>query len=143
MTSPFVSSIYLWDFKLWENMRDSIAPLSFWLELTSRCNNNCRHCYGNLPSVDSAVKEKEITLEEIEQIADEAASMGCLGVLMTGGEPMIREDFFDIYRYLKKKGLLITIFTNGTQITEEHIALFKSSPPWKIDHRLRSDQRDL
>jgi MoaA/NifB/PqqE/SkfB family radical SAM enzyme len=133
MSGTFVSSASLWDFKLWEKVQHNKAPLSFWLEVTSRCNNNCRQCYGNLPAGDCFSSKNELSLKEIERIADEAVSMGCLSVLITGGEPLLRKDFSDIYRYLKEKGFLITIFTNATLITEEHIELFKMYPPWQLE----------
>jgi radical SAM protein with 4Fe4S-binding SPASM domain len=133
MSGTFVSSASLWDFKLWEKVQHSKAPLSFWLEVTSRCNNNCRQCYANLSERDRGAMEKEISLEEIKKIVDEAVSMGCIGALMTGGEPLLRKDFPEIYRYLKEKGLLITLFTNAILITEEHVELFRRYPPWNLE----------
>jgi len=47
-------------------------------------------------------------------ILDEVADAGCLWLLITGGEPLLRPDFRDIYMYAKRKGFLITLFTNGT-----------------------------
>jgi len=44
--------------------------------------------------------------------------MDCLWILFTGGEPLLRPDFLEIYTYAKKKGLLVTIFTNGTLIDD-------------------------
>jgi radical SAM protein with 4Fe4S-binding SPASM domain len=133
MNETFISSASLWDFKLWEKIQNNRAPLSFWLEVTSRCNNNCRQCYANLSEKDQAAMKKEISLEEIKKIVDEAVSMGCMGAIMTGGEPLLRKDFPDIYRYLKEKGLLITLFTNATLITEEHVDLFRRYPPWNLE----------
>jgi radical SAM protein with 4Fe4S-binding SPASM domain len=56
-----------------------------------------------------------------------------LWCLITGGEPLLRSDFFDIYLYLKKKGLLISVFTNATLITDEHVEFFKKYPPRDIE----------
>ena len=72
-------------------------PLEGHLDLTYRCNNNCRHCYINLPANDKEAKGKELSLEEISAIANEAVSMGAVWCLITGGEPLLREDFADIY----------------------------------------------
>lgn len=105
----------------------------FDLELTARCNNNCRHCYINLPAEDRVAKDKELSFEEIKEIVDEAISLGILFCLLTGGEPLLREDFFDIYLYLKRKGLLVSVFTNATLVTEEHVKLFKKYPPRDIE----------
>lgn len=133
MSNPYTSEIPLPKFSMWEKMQDKRALVSFDLEITARCNNNCRHCYIRLPAADSIAKNKEISLKQIEKIADEAISLGALWCLITGGEPLLRQDFFDIYLALKKKGLLISVFTNATLITKEHIDLFKKYPPRDIE----------
>jgi radical SAM protein with 4Fe4S-binding SPASM domain len=106
---------------------------SFDLEVTARCNNNCRHCYINLPAQDKEAKKEELSFSDIKNIADEAVSLGALWCLITGGEPLLREDFFDIYFYLKKKGILISVFTNAALINLKHIRLFKKYPPRDIE----------
>src|SRR4030042_1207561 len=87
-------------------------PLDVSLELTYRCNNRCVHCYCNLPSNNTKALEEELTTEEIKKILNELSSMGSLWLLITGGEPILRNDFAEIYLYAKKKGFLITLFTN-------------------------------
>lgn len=133
MSESFVSGADLHDLSLWKKQKARRGLISFDLEVTARCNNNCRHCYINLPAEDRVAKEKELSLEEIKEIADEAVSLGALWCLITGGEPLLREDFFDIYLCLKKKGLLLSLFTNGTLVTEEHVRLFKRYPPRDIE----------
>ncbi len=103
------------------------------LELTARCNNACSHCYINLPEDDVEAMKSELSFEEIKKIVDEAVSLGALWFLISGGEPLLRKDFSDIYMYLKKKGALITIYTNAALITNEHIKLFKKYPPRGIE----------
>jgi len=114
-------------------MREGRHLVSFDLEITARCNNNCRHCCIGLPVTDNIARNKEISLDQIEKIADEAIFLGALWCLITGGEPLLREDFFDIYLGLKKKGLLLSVFTNATLITKEHIDFFKRYPPRDIE----------
>jgi radical SAM protein with 4Fe4S-binding SPASM domain len=63
--------------------------------------------------------EHILSCQEWFHILDEIAAEGCLWLLITGGEPLLRTDFLDIYTYVKKKGILITLFTNGTLITPE------------------------
>jgi radical SAM protein with 4Fe4S-binding SPASM domain len=133
MSEAYVSSVDLHDFPLWKKMRGKKALISFDLEITARCNNNCRHCYINLPAGDKEAKKKEISLEEIKEIGNEAVSLGAVWCLLTGGEPLLREDFTHIYLSLKKKGLLISVFTNATLVTKEHIKLFKEYPPRDIE----------
>jgi radical SAM protein with 4Fe4S-binding SPASM domain len=66
---------------------------------------------------DQAARRSELTYEEHCRIVDEITEAGCLWLLYTGGEIFARRDFLDIYTYAKQKGLIITLFTNGTLIT--------------------------
>jgi radical SAM protein with 4Fe4S-binding SPASM domain len=120
-------------FSLWDKLIAKRAPLSFDIEITARCNMNCAHCYINLPTGDKKAQAGELTAAEILAIASEAAGMGAVWCLITGGEPLLREDFPDIYMELKRLGLLVSVFTNATLINEENIALFKKYPPRDIE----------
>jgi radical SAM protein with 4Fe4S-binding SPASM domain len=133
MRKKYSSSVPLQDFSLWEKMAANRVPFSFDLEITARCNNDCRHCYINLPAGDEQAKKQELSLEEITDIADQAVSLGAFWCLLTGGEPLLRDDFFDIYHALKKRGLLISVFTNAALLTKKHIELFKKYPPRDIE----------
>jgi len=128
-----VSSIEIQDFVLWKKLEARRTLYSFDLELTARCNLNCRHCYINLPAGDEAARAKELSLEEIGSIADQAIELGALWCLLTGGEPLLRPDFAEIYMMLKRKGLLVSLFTNATLIRPEHVALLKKYPPRDIE----------
>jgi len=66
-------------------------------------------------------------------ITDQAVDLGSLWCLITGGEPLLRADFSEIYLLLKKKGLLLSVYTNACLITDEHISLFKNFPPREIE----------
>ncbi len=92
-------------------------PVEGIIEVTRRCPMNCLHCYNNLPLGDAAARAGELSYEEHCRILDEISEAGCLWLLYTGGEIFARRDFLAIYTYAKKKGLLITLFTNGTLIT--------------------------
>ena len=128
-----LSTIEIQDFPLWTKMKEKRKLFSFDLEITARCNNDCRHCYINLPASDQEARSKELTLQEINSIADQAVALGAVWVLLSGGEPLLREDFEEIYMLLKRKGLLVSLFTNATLIRDEHIALFKKYPPRDIE----------
>jgi len=99
------------------------------IELTERCNNNCIHCCINLPADDVAAQEKELSTQEVMEILKEAVSLGCMTVRFTGGEPLLRDDFKEIYVFARKIGLRVIIFTNATLISPEHAELFSSIPP--------------
>lgn len=99
------------------------------VELTERCNNNCLHCYINKPANDAVASNQEMSFDIIQKILEEAACLGCLHIRLTGGEPLLRDDFEDIYLYAKKIGYKIKIFTNGTRITPQLAQMFKKIPP--------------
>ena len=104
-------------------------PLTGQIELTCKCNLNCVHCYCK----GSEEKNKELTTKEWKKIIDEIYKEGCLQLTFSGGEPLVRDDFLDIYSYAKAKGFLITIFTNGCLLTKEIIDCLKKSPPLSIE----------
>lgn len=133
MSQDPVSQTLLSKLRLLERRKKERNPICLYFELTARCNNNCRHCCINLSSQDMQALKKELSFSEIRRIADEAVSLGSLLCLITGGEPLLREDFFDIYLYLKKKGFLIGIFTNATLITKKHVNLLQKYPPFNIE----------
>lgn len=133
MKNQFTKSLPLPEFSLWQKLKSGRKLISFDLEITARCNNNCRHCYINLPARDAHAKSKELKFSQIKDIVDQAADLGALWCLITGGEPLLRKDFFDIYLYIKKKGLLVSVFTNAALITKEHIGIFKKYPPRDIE----------
>ncbi len=133
MNESYLASVPLPEFSLWEKMKNKRPIVSFNLEITTRCNNNCRHCYINLPAGDKNAKERELSVDKIEEIAEQAVSLGALWCLITGGEPLLRPDFEKIYLTLKKLGLLVSVFTNATLIKKEHIALFRKYPPRDIE----------
>lgn len=103
------------------------------LEVTARCNNGCAHCYINLPAADHNAADREMTVAEIGGIADQAVKLGAIWCLITGGEPLLRKDFEEIYLLLRRKGLLVSVFTNATLVTGKHIALFEKYPPRDIE----------
>jgi MoaA/NifB/PqqE/SkfB family radical SAM enzyme len=112
---------------LWKGRR----PLLTWLdiELTERCNNDCVHCSINRPSGDSEARRREMGTAEIQRLLESAAGLGCLSVRLTGGEPLLRDDFADIYLFARKLGLRTMIFTNATLITPKLADLLARVPP--------------
>jgi radical SAM protein with 4Fe4S-binding SPASM domain len=118
---------------LWDAMRGGRSTISFTIELTPRCNNNCRHCYVNLPANDREAMRNELPASRIMDIAGQAAGAGAIWCVLTGGEPLLRADFKDIYLGLKKKGLLVSVLTNGTLVNERYADLFKKYPPRDLE----------
>jgi MoaA/NifB/PqqE/SkfB family radical SAM enzyme len=133
MSENFSSVVSFSTSNIWKNLLRKHLPLSFELEVTARCNNSCRHCYINLPAGDEEAKAKELSSNEIRNIAADAVSMGASWCSITGGEPLLRDDFLEIYQSLKRLGLLVTVFTNGCLITDEHVDVFRRYPPVVVE----------
>ncbi len=131
--SRFVERSRMPDFALWKKVEGRRVPLFFTLELTARCNNDCRHCYINLPAGDSVARRGEMSLTDIDDIAWQAADLGALWCLVTGGEPLLRPDFADIYLALRKRGLLLSLFTNACLVTPKIVHLLREHPPRDIE----------
>ena len=102
------------------------------LELTYRCNQACCHCYCNR-GINDARQADELTTQEVKNILNEASDAGCLWLLLTGGEVLVREDFGEIYLHAIKKGMLVQVFTNATLIDETVARRFAEFPSLGID----------
>lgn len=102
------------------------------IELTYGCNLHCVHCYTDCYNHPDLIK-REMSYEQVVHILDQLHDVGVLWVCFTGGEIFVRKDFFTIYAYAKEKGFLITLFTNGTLITEAIADYLKEHPPFCIE----------
>lgn len=94
-------------------------PISATLELTERCNYNCIQCFINKIANDPLAIQKEMTTTQVKGLIDQLAEAGTLFLLITGGEPFLRSDFIEIFKYSRMKGLLVTLFSNGSMLTPE------------------------
>ena len=103
-------------------------PISGTFELTQRCNFNCDMCYVH----DANKKADPLTAEQWLDLGRQAQKAGTVFLLLTGGEPLIRNDFDEIYLGLVKMGFLISINSNGSLI-DRHIELFKKYPPIRFN----------
>ncbi len=116
-------------FPVIKNTRHKTGGTTLVIELTERCNNNCIHCYINLPADDEKAKNRELSTDEIFSILKEAVDIGYLGVWFTGGEPLLREDFIEVYLFARRLGMYVIIFTNATLITPKIADILKKVPP--------------
>jgi len=131
-----------WSLGVHQKLSGKRIPLGGSIEVTQRCNNNCVHCYNNLAAGDQDARGKELTFDEHCRIIDEIAGFGCLWLLFTGGEIFLRKDFLDIYTYAKQKGLIITLFTNGTLITPGIADYLSQFPPFSIEITLYGNAKE-
>ncbi len=112
-------------------------PLSGQLEFTYRCNFNCIHCYCK----GSEDKARELTTEEWKKVLDTLGQEGCLFLTLTGGDPLARKDFLEIYSYAREKGFIITLFTTGYTLTEKLVDYLAKFPPNSIEITLNGITR--
>ena len=118
------------------------VPVEVSIEVTRRCPLQCLHCYNNLPMGDAQARAQELTLEEHCQLLDDLVAAGTLWILYTGGEIFGRKDFLDIYTEAKKRGFLITLFTNGTLITPRIADYLAEWRPFAIEITLYGATRE-
>lgn len=109
------------------------VPLAGSLELTRRCNLRCVHCYLGPQERVHREAGREMTTAQVLSILDQVVEAGCFRLLITGGEPLLRSDFAEVYRYAKLAGLDVTVFTNGTPVTDRYIELFQELPPRMVE----------
>lgn len=109
------------------------VPVSGLLELTSRCNLRCVHCYLGPQEHHWARRHQEPGLERLLAIIDEIVDAGCLYLGITGGDPMIHEHFTAVYRHAREKGLIVTVLCNGILVRDEILELFREYPPASVE----------
>ena len=104
-------------------------PIAGTFELTARCNFNCPMCYVHLTQEQVDAAGKELTAQQWLDIAREARDRGMIFALLTGGEPLVRKDFFEIYKGMKELGLVISVNSNGSMLRGEILEKFLEDPP--------------
>jgi MoaA/NifB/PqqE/SkfB family radical SAM enzyme len=115
-------------------------PYSCQWEVTCRCNLHCVMCYTDCFNRADAIRQ-ELATADILRIMDELAEAGTLELCLTGGEPLARPDFFQLYEHAIRCGFLVTVFTNGTLITEAQADRFAALRPHRIEISLHGVTR--
>lgn len=109
----------------WQKSR-SPHPAFIVLEITGMCNLRCKHCYDAAFNAPKSVKT-EFTTEQVCALLNELDCLNTFYIQITGGEPFLRSDLFDILKHTKKRGLVTSaILTNGTLLTQKVIENLKS-----------------
>lgn len=102
---------------------DNAKPIVVW-NMTRQCNLHCVHCYAHARDLPES---GELSTEEAKVFIDDLADMGAPVILFSGGEPLMREDLFELGAYAAKKGLRAVISTNGTLIDAEAVKKIKET----------------
>ncbi len=101
-------------------------PYGGGIEVTTRCNLSCIHCYCGRG-------EPDLPADFWKKLLDDFAREGCFGIYITGGEPLLRDDFFEIYEHARKAGIMVTLFTNGTLLNERNVERLLEYPPYSVE----------
>lgn len=119
--------------RLWEKAGQHGVPLSGAFELLPMCNLKCKMCYVRLDK--EAVKKSGglLSADQWLDYAAQARDAGMLYPLLTGGEPFLRQDFFEIYEGIAKMGMQVSINTNGTLIGEKTAKRLSENCPTRVN----------
>ncbi len=125
------------------HMPDRI-PIDGTFELTVRCNLHCKMClFRHDDSENKAIRAAELSTRQWINLADQAAEAGTFSLLLTGGEPMLRPDFCEIYEGIYQKGFLLTLYTNATLVTPKIMETLRKYPPHKIGITVYGSSADI
>lgn len=93
-------------------------PIAMTFAVTYRCQCNCVHC-----SAGNHIKknEEELTTQEAKQLIDDAEKLGVTIIAFTGGEPLLREDIYELISHVNQKKAMPIMFTNGQYLTDENV----------------------
>ena len=97
--------------------RKPAGPVVIW-NLIRRCNLTCRHCYSISADIDFP---GELNTREVFAVMDDLRSFGVPVLILSGGEPLLRPDIYDISHRAKDMGFYVGLSTNGTLIDERNI----------------------
>lgn len=112
-------------------------PISGTFELTSRCNFKCEMCYVH----EGCEQTDALSTDDWLKMGEEAKKAGTLFLLLTGGEPLIRKDFTELYTKLKGMGFLVSLNTNGS-LVHKYEDLFRNNPPARVNISLYGTDDD-
>lgn len=109
-------------------------PMSGTFELSPVCNFSCRMCYVRKTQAEVALHPRRaMMLSDWLRLAEEAREQGMLYLLLTGGEPFLWKDFWELYEKLIGMGFLVTINSNGSLIDEAAVKRLAKLPPTRIN----------
>jgi len=101
------------------------GPFEIVWNFTYQCNLKCKHCYEN-----AGEKRSELSTEEAKHVLDilsKLANTGLPALSFSGGEPLVRKDFYEIAAYAKKRVGYVSIASNGTLITKDNAKRIKNA----------------
>lgn len=110
------------------------VPAGGTFELTPVCNYSCKMCYVRKTQQQVDASQRPImSLREWMILAESCQQEGTLNLLLTGGEPLVWNDFWQLYESLHRMGFLVSVNTNGSLIDDTAIRIWKMHPPARVN----------
>ena len=109
------------------------VPITGSFELTPLCNLNCKMCYVRMNRTEQERISRLQTAEAWTALAEKLRDAGTLFLLLTGGEPLLYPAFRAVYLAVRKRGMIVTVNTNGTLLNEDWAAFFAKNPPRRVN----------
>lgn len=120
------------------------VPLNVHFELTYRCNEQCLHCYCVVEhGKEREARQRELSLDEVTRVLDDVADLGGFYLTLSGGEVLVRPDFFEIAEHVRRRGFVFRIFTNGIGLTEDKVRRIAALEPLTVELSLFSSDPDV
>jgi len=116
-------------------------PIVVQIELTYKCPLRCVHCYSDCYN-NPTFRKKERSTKSMKKIIDKLYKAKCLWLCFTGGDPMTRRDFIELYIYARKKGFLVTIFTSLAALNDKILSTLVLHPPFSIEMTLNGATKE-
>ncbi len=117
---------------LWQKRSSRLFPRTGEFELTFACPFNCRHCYTKCYDTPRD-RARELPTAAVCALLRRIARSGALWLCFSGGDPLARPDFGEIYAYALRRGFITTVFTSGSLVSESIVRLFRRFPPFYVD----------
>ena len=112
---------------------DAHVPLNGAFDLTYRCGLRCVHCYCGHLVAQRPADAAEMPTATALRLLGEAADAGCMFLLLSGGDPLLHAGFARIYVEARRLGMVVSVFTNATLVTDEVADLLAEYPPRCVD----------
>lgn len=103
-------------------------PISATMEIIGQCNFRCQHCY-----ISEVERQSQLSFDQAKKYVDFLSENGGMYLTITGGDPLLHPNFEEIYAYAYRKGLVITLLTNGSLLSERIADFLSTYPPRRIE----------
>jgi len=112
-------------------------PIVAQMEFTHRCPLHCEHCYTDCYNNNESTKG-DLSTSKVKELMDKCKADGVIWFCFTGGDPLMRKDFIELYLYAKKLGFITTVFSPLVSMSADVLKTFITYPPFNIETTLNA-----